>query len=119
VTKHINLATLCINPFRECKATKDIIPAKLLQYMACKKPLLSRRLKGTIDIIPERSGAVEFVVTDEDLVKGAINILSSHEKQHKLADTGYDFVMKNHAWPVFIDKLEGYLKKYTKETTKN
>jgi len=112
VTKHINLATLCINPFRECKATNDIIPAKLLQYMACKKPLLSRRLKGTIDIIPEKSGAVEFVVTDEDIVKRTVEILSSEEKQHRLAETGYEFVIKNHAWPVFVDKLEGYLKKY-------
>lgn len=112
VTKHINLATLCINPFRECKATNDIIPAKLLQYMACKKPLLSRRLKGTIDIIPVKSGAVEFAVTDEELVKKTIELLSSKEKQHRLAETGYEFTMKNHSWPVFMDKLECYLKKY-------
>jgi len=113
VTKHINLATLCINAFRECKATKDIIPAKLLQYLACRKPLLSRRLKGTLDIIPEKSGAIEYVETDEELVKKTIDILSNEEKQHKLAETGYEFVLKNHAWPVFMDKLEGYLKKYT------
>ncbi|MFH1669539.1 MAG: glycosyltransferase [Candidatus Woesearchaeota archaeon] len=113
VTNHINLATLCINAFRECDATKDIIPAKLFQYMACKRPLLSRRLKGTMDLIPERSGAVKFVSTDKELVDNTIELLSDEKMQHEIAEKGYEFVMKNHAWPAFIDKLEGYLKKYT------
>jgi glycosyltransferase involved in cell wall biosynthesis len=112
VTRYTNLATLCINSFRECKATKDIIPAKLFQYLACKKPLISRRLKGILDIIPEKSSAVEFVDTDEEFVKKTIEILSSEEKQRKLAEKGYEFTIQNHSWPVFIDKLEGYLKKY-------
>jgi glycosyltransferase involved in cell wall biosynthesis len=119
VTKYTNLATLCINSFRECKATKDIIPAKLFQYLACKKPLVSRKLKGILDIIPADSGAVEFVRTDEEFVKKTIEILSSEEKQRKLAEKGYEFTMKNHAWPVFMDKLEGYLKKYAGKKKKS
>jgi glycosyltransferase involved in cell wall biosynthesis len=114
VTKYINLSTLCVNPFRECNATKDIIPIKLLQYLACKKPSLSRKLKGILHMIPEKSGAIEYAVTDDELVKKAIDILSSPYKQQKLAEKGFEFVIKNHSWPVFIDKLEGYLKKYTK-----
>jgi glycosyltransferase involved in cell wall biosynthesis len=115
VTKYINLSTLCINPFRECNATKDIIPIKLLQYLACKKPSLSRRLNGILTMIPEKAGAVEYARTDPELVKKAAEILSSPDKQQKLAVKGYEFVMKNHAWTVFMDKLEGYLKKYTKK----
>ena len=33
----------------------------------------------------------------------------------KLAEDGYEFVLKKHSWPVFIDTMEGYLKKYTKK----
>jgi glycosyltransferase involved in cell wall biosynthesis len=114
VTKYINLSSLCITPFRECDVTKDILPIKILQYLACKKPSLSRRLKGILDIIPEKSLAAEYAGTDEELVRKTIEILSSPDKQQKLAEKGYEFAMKNHAWPVFMDKLEGYLKKYTK-----
>mgnify|MGYP001412424358 CR=1 FL=1 len=66
-------------------------------------------------MIPEKSGAVEYAETDQELVKKAAEILSSPDKQQKLAIKGYEFAMKNHAWPVFMDKLEGYLKKYTKK----
>lgn len=115
VVKYINVSALCINSFVECKATRDIIPAKLFQYLACKKPLLSRRLKGTMDIIPEKSGAVEYATTDAEMLNKMVKILSDDKFRKKLTDKGYEFTMKNHAWPVFVDKLEGYLKKYRKK----
>lgn len=112
VTNYINLATLCINSFRDCKATRDIIPAKLFQYLACKKPLLSRRLKGTMDILPETSKAVEYATTDKEIIKKTIMILSDDRYRNQLMVRGYDFTIKYHSWPAFIKKLEGYLKKY-------
>jgi glycosyltransferase involved in cell wall biosynthesis len=72
-----------------------------------------------LDIIPEDSGAVEFVETDEEMVKKTIEILSSEEKQRKLAEKGYEFTIQNHSWPVFMDKLEGYLKKYAGKKKKS
>jgi glycosyltransferase involved in cell wall biosynthesis len=111
--QYINLSSVCINPFRECKITKDIIPAKLFQYLACRKPLVSRRLKGILDIIPEKGAGVAFAKSDEELVKKTVEILSDDALAKKLADTSYEFTMKNHSWPVFVDKIEGYLKKYT------
>ena len=114
-SNYTNLATLCINSFRECKATRDIIPAKLFQYLACKKPLLSRKLKGTMDIIPEKSRAVEYAKTDSEMIDKIVKILSDDKFRNALADRGYKFTMKHHSWPVFVDKIEGYLKKYTKK----
>ena len=110
--KYINLSTMCVNLFRDCRATHDIIPAKLFQYLGCRKPLLSRRLKGTVDIIPERSRAVEYATTDEEIVRKTIKILSDDRYRTGLAKHGYEFTMKHHSWKVFVKRLEGYLKKY-------
>ncbi len=44
----INACDLCINPFELNDITRDILPTKLFQYMACGKPVLMTRLPGTV-----------------------------------------------------------------------
>jgi len=113
VASYINLSTVCINSFRQCKVTKDIIPAKLFQYLGCRKSIISRRLKGILDIIPDKGFGVVFSKTDSDLIDDTIKLLNDKVRRSKLEAKGYEFTMKNHSWNGFVDKIESYLKKFS------
>lgn len=52
---YINLADVCINPFKINKTTNIIFPGKIYQYLACSKPVIATRLKGIVDIFPDNS----------------------------------------------------------------
>lgn len=54
--KLINLADICINPFKQTKTTELIIPSKIYQYLACGKPVLATKLSGMLDIFPDIGG---------------------------------------------------------------
>jgi len=41
IAKYISLADICVNPFEINYVTNRILPTKILEYLACKKPVLS------------------------------------------------------------------------------
>ena len=47
---YIALADLCLNPFETNAITNQIIPIKIIEYMACQKPVLSTPLTGTKEL---------------------------------------------------------------------
>ncbi len=60
----IRSADICINPFELTAVTRDIMPTKLAQYLACGKPLVATELPGTLPFLPGESHGV--VYTDLD-----------------------------------------------------
>ena len=60
IPRYVSLADLCINPFRENFVTTDIIPTKILEYLACQKPVLSSPLNGTKELIPDEKYGVDI-----------------------------------------------------------
>ncbi len=52
---YINLSDVGINLFRVNNLTKDIIPAKIYQYLGCRKPIIATRLPGMVNVFPEGS----------------------------------------------------------------
>lgn len=114
VRDYINLADVCVNPFKECEATRHIIPTKLFQYMACRKTVISRRLPGILEIIPQKGAGVVYAVSDKELIDKTIAVLSDDALNARLAGEAFDFTKKKHSWPVFMDLLESYLKRFSK-----
>jgi glycosyltransferase involved in cell wall biosynthesis len=115
VCSYINLASVCIVPFREVDATRDIVPIKLFQYLGCKKPVICRKLGGILTVVPRVGHGVIFEKTDEGMIGRTIEILKDKKKQDRMAGQGYSFCRSRHTWKVFIDTLEGYLEKYRKK----
>ncbi len=115
VCSYINLASVCIVPFREVDATRDIVPIKLFQYLGCKKPVICRKLGGILTVVPRVDHGVIFEKTDEAMIDRTIKLLGDRKMQDKLAGQGYQFCQSRHTWKVFVDTLEGYLEKYKKK----
>jgi glycosyltransferase involved in cell wall biosynthesis len=56
--QYINLADICINPFQVNDTTRDIMPGKILQYLACGKPVIATPLPGMKAVISDEERGV-------------------------------------------------------------
>jgi len=108
IPKFISLADVCINSFEINKITDRIIPIKILEYLACGKPVLSTPLKGTIDLLPKEDFGIIYSPYDS-FVENLSELLTNTEKLEELGNKGLDYVIKNHDWNILAESL---LKKF-------
>jgi len=108
IPKFISLADVCINSFEINKITDRIIPIKILEYLACGKPVLSTPLKGTIDLLPKEDFGIIYSPYDS-FVENLSELLTNTEKLEGLGNKGLDYVIKNHDWNILAESL---LKKF-------
>ena len=108
IPKFISLADVCINSFEINKITDRIIPIKILEYLACGKPVLSTPLKGTIDLLPKEDFGIIYSPYDS-FVENLSELLTNTEKLEELGNKGLDYVIKNHDWNILAGSL---LKKF-------
>lgn len=95
IPDYINLADVCINPFDICKATKEIFPTKVIQYMSCGKNVISTPLPGL-------DNCKEIMFTD-NIVEGLIKYFKEKPQYNVLK------YAENHNYDRIIEKLESIL----------
>lgn len=102
--KYISLFDICVNPFVINKITDRIIPTKILEYMACKKPVLSTPLKGTVELLPDESFGIVYSSLN-DFIQSIIDLSKNKEKLSALGSNGFIYIEKNHHWNALADRL--------------
>ena len=114
IPSYITLADLCLNPFETNAVTNQIIPIKIIEYMACQKPVLSTPLTGTKELLPSNNyGIIYSELTD--FHQTIIDLLSDMVYLSKLAKEGYTYSHENHDWSVLSNIL---ISKFEKLITK-
>ena len=102
--EYISLFDICINPFEINAITDRIIPTKILEYMACQKPVLSTPLKGTVELLPNESFGIVYSSLD-NFISSIIELSKNKERLNVLGINGFDYIKKNHHWDALTDKL--------------
>ena len=110
LSSYIGLADLCLNPFETNVITNQIIPIKIIEYMACKKPVLSTPLTGTKELLPSKNYGILYSEL-VDFPKTIINLLSDMKSLSELSENGYSYSHKNHDLFVLSDTLISKLEK--------
>ena len=105
---YINLADVCINPFRLTAATTDIIPGKILQYLACEKPVLATPLPGMTTQIRNIEDGIYYSPIQE-FMKNTIKLLKDASLRKKIGVNGLIYATKNHDEVALARKLENAL----------
>jgi glycosyltransferase involved in cell wall biosynthesis len=97
IAKYIALADLCINPFEINSVTDRILPTKILEYLACKKPVLSTPLNGTKEILLDETFGIIYSQKN-NFVEKLSELLLDKSKLHEIGQNGFEYVIKNHDW---------------------
>ena len=109
VPDYINLAQVGIIPFRLLDVTAEIMPTKILQYLACGLPVVSTPLPGLMDVLRGEEQGVIYVDPGEKYIKAIISLLSDEESARKIGQNGLKYVVENHNWESSAKRLENIL----------
>lgn len=106
---YINCADVCLLPFHSNEITKDIFPGKVVQYLACGKPLVSMNLQGVNAVIQGKEQGVVFVENHKEMVDAALALLTHPKEAEKLGSNGLKYTRENHSCEKVAEKLEHIL----------
>ena len=104
---------ICLLPaYPDEKIMQDIVPIKMYEYMAMKKPVIATKLPGVMKEFGEGNGVV-YVDRPQDVVDKAIE-LAQNCAAERLGLKARKFVERN-SWDAITDKFEGILEEAIKE----
>jgi len=115
VPQYINLAAICIAPFRPTGVTRDIFPSKIVQYLACGKAVLATPLPGTLAVISGEQQGVVYADGPHKMAKEMVSLLRSAERRRQLGRAGLNYARKVHGHNVIIHQLEARLREAIKK----
>ena len=118
IPEYLSLADICINTFDINNVTKRIIPTKILEYMACGKPVITTPLLGIKEFFPHDGFGVSF--SDSEIFhESVINLFLDPIKMQKMAIEGNNYVKNNLDWQKITDILLKKFQILIKETQIN
>lgn len=103
---------ICLLPYHNIEMTRDIVPLKILDYMALGKPVVSTRLPGMVEEFGEGNGVV-YVDRPEDVVARAL-ALADEGNLGELGARARAFV-RGYSWDRSVSQLESILKELAGE----
>jgi glycosyltransferase involved in cell wall biosynthesis len=105
----IRSSTVCINPFELNDITRDILPTKLFQYLACGKPVLMTELPGTLPFLAGPSDGVVYSGSDE-FVRNLNELLSNPSRITELGANALRVAQRDYDWKSIAVKLLAWMK---------
>lgn len=109
IPSFIAASDICLLPaYPNEQIMQDIVPIKMYEYMAMKKPVIATRLPGIVKEFGEDNGVV-YVDKPEDVVKKAVELIQNGSVA-KLGSKARHFVEKN-SWDNITDEFEKILEK--------
>ena len=108
IKEYIELADLCLLSFAINDITKEILPIKILEYMAMKKPVLTNSLPGVVHELKRNSDLI-FAKNQEELIEMIEDLIPQKEKLKKIGQKGYELVKKKYTWKSIITEFKKYV----------
>ncbi|WP_303234916.1 glycosyltransferase [Methanosphaera cuniculi] len=104
----IGASDICILPaYKDEVIMQDIVPIKIYEYMAMKKPVIATRLPGLMAEFGERNGLV-YINRPEEVLDVVQTRLRNKREIVKVGSAGYNFVESND-WRKLTLQFEGIL----------
>ena len=106
VPGYVNMAEICINPFLITDTTRDIFPSKVVQYLACGKPVIATPLPGMIAVTPGEEQGILYTDNTDDIWNRIVSLLQSDQQRQRLGLAGLDYVRRVHSHEKVAVQLE-------------
>jgi len=94
IPAYISAADLCLVMLKKTELFKTVIPTKLLEYMACERPVIVA-VDGQARQIVEEAGAGVFVEPEnsKELVRAILNLAKDPEHRRKMGSNGRQYIV--------------------------
>jgi glycosyltransferase involved in cell wall biosynthesis len=106
VPKYLSASDICILPAHNNDIMRNIVPIKMYEYMAAKKPVIATRIYGIMKEFGDNNGVL-YVDVPEEVLRHAIK-LTTHEGFIGEGLKARKFVEKL-SWNSIVDSFEGIL----------
>jgi glycosyltransferase involved in cell wall biosynthesis len=93
----IRSSDICINPFELNDITRDILPTKLFQYLACGKPVIATELPGTLPFLSGEDHGMVYCSLDR-FADGITALLDAPERRDELGRRGVEITRLKYEW---------------------
>ncbi|MBR0471558.1 MAG: glycosyltransferase [Methanosphaera sp.] len=104
----IGASDACILPaYKDELIMQDIVPIKLYEYMAMKKPVIATRLPGLVAEFGEKNGLI-YINTPEEVLDIVQEKFKNKKEIESIGLAGYNFVRDND-WSALAIKFESIL----------
>jgi glycosyltransferase involved in cell wall biosynthesis len=110
IPQMINQAHLCLAPlsFNDRNVTQGCCPIKVLEYLACGKPLVAANLPVVRELVCDSEEALLFTPDDPaDLARCILTLLNDPPLAQRLAEAGCQRVRREFTWEIAQQKLLG------------
>jgi colanic acid biosynthesis glycosyl transferase WcaI len=96
IPSYVSAADVCLVMLKKAELFKTVIPTKLLEYMACERPVIVA-VDGQARQIVEEAGAGIFVEPEdsEALVKAIVELEANAELRRKMGTSGRQYIVSN------------------------
>jgi len=111
VPRYISCMDACLTARRVDPVAEKMLPLKLLEYMACEKPVISTKLAGTQEAVQDK---VLYASNKTEYQEQIARLYNDKELSRKMGQQGRKFVERNFSWTSAAAKLEGALEKTAK-----
>lgn len=106
----INAADICLVTLRDIPLFEGAIPTKLIDYMACGKPVLCGVRGEAVRIISESSGGVLFDPDDSyQLSENIVDLINRSDELKKIGVKGLNYVRTHFSANLLRDQIEKIL----------
>lgn len=94
IPAYISAADLCLVMLKKTELFKTVIPTKLLEYMACERPVIVA-VDGQARKIVEEAGAGVFVEPENSraLVKAIFDLAKDPERRRQMGSSGRQYII--------------------------
>ncbi len=96
IPAYVSAADICLVMLKKAELFKTVIPTKLLEYMACERPVIVA-VDGQARQIVEEAGAGTFVEPEnsEALVEAIVELAANPELRRKMGTSGRQYIVNN------------------------
>lgn len=108
ISEYIGLADLCLLSFEINDITREIMPIKILEYMAMKKPVLSNKLPGVFSEIGQNHGVI-YAKNQNNLIKKIGDLIHQRKILKDIGREGYNYTIKKYLWSKIIEDFKKLL----------
>lgn len=106
VPEYISCMDICLLPFDRSAVSQSALPFKLLEYMACERPVISSPILGAKNAV----GDMVFYASNQyELTQSILKLYYDEELRIKLGKRGREFVNQNYNWDKICNKFEKVL----------